>query len=231
MKKYIGKELENFSIATLWRKYTLSKVSDYYRDKKVLEIGPGVGSFSELIAKKCKSLTMVEPDYEFCSILKKKLKNNKKIIKIINGRSDNVRGKFDTIVHFQVLEHIKQDNKEITKNLNLLNENGYMLICVPSFMSLYSSFDRAIGHFKRYEKKDFDNFKLGNSRIIKMFYLDSCGYLVYSFFKLFLNSSEPKKFMIFIWDKFFIPISFLLDFFLRYSIGKNLIVVIQKKSY
>ena len=231
MTKYIGEELENFTIATFWRKYVLSKVWSYYQDKKVVEIGSGVGSFSKIISRKCKSLTLVEPDSEFCDSLEEKFKNNKKIVKIINGTSDDVREKFDTIVHFQVLEHIKNDNKEIINNLNLLNENGHLLICVPSFMSLYSSFDKMIGHFKRYEKKDFLDFKLGNSKIIKMFYVDSCGYLAYSFFKLFINSSNPKKFMIFIWDKFFIPISFFLDFFLRYKIGKNLIVIIQKKSF
>ena len=49
MTKYIGEELENFSIATFWRKYVLSKVWSYYQDKKVVEIGSGVGSFSKII--------------------------------------------------------------------------------------------------------------------------------------------------------------------------------------
>ena len=39
-------------------------------------------------------------------------------------------------------------------------------------MSLYSKFDKSIGHFRRYEKKDFEKFNLGNSKIVKMFYID-----------------------------------------------------------
>ena len=61
-----------------------------------------------------------------------------------------------------------------------------------------------------------------------MFYLDSSGYLIYRLFKLFLNSLNPKKFMVYIWDKIFIPISFVLDKFLNDKFGKNLVVIVKK---
>jgi hypothetical protein len=127
-----------------------------------------------------------------------------------------------------VLEHIENDQEEISRNLNLLNKDGYLLICVPSFMSLYSNFDKSIGHYRRYIKKDFLLFNLQESKIEKMFYLDSSGYLIYRIFKLFLNSSNPKKFMVYIWDKIFIPISFVLDKFLNDKFGKNLVVIVKK---
>ena len=227
--KYIGEELENFSIATFWRKYTLSKVDKFLKDKKVLEVGAGTGSFSELIINKCESLTILEPDDNFFEFLKKKFYGYKNV-KVVHGTIDNLNEKYDAIIHFQVLEHIKDDNSEILKNLSLLKNCGYLLICVPSFMSLYSKFDKSIGHYKRYIKKDFLEFNLGNSKIKKMFYIDSVGYFIYRLFKIFIDSEKPNKFMIFIWDKFFIPVSYLFDKLIFYKIGKNLIVIIKKSE-
>lgn len=229
--KYIGQELENFNYASYWRKYTLNKVKRYLSNKNVLEVGSGIGSFSEILLKHVDKLTLVEPDEEFCNLLQKKFKDSPKVEQIHNGTVSKIKDKkFDTIIHFHVLEHIEDDNTEILKNLDLLNDDGYLIICVPSFMSLYSKFDKAVGHHKRYTKEDFLKFDLKKNKIIKMFYLDSSGYIIYRLFKFFLNSEYPNKYMILIWDKIFIPISILLDWILRYKIGKNLISIIQKKN-
>ncbi len=226
---YIGKELENFSVASLWRNYVMSHFKKYYESKNVLEVGSGVGSFSELVIKDVNELTILEPDQNFCNFLIDKFKDQKKIKKIINGTSHDLNAeKFDVILHLQVLEHLQDDNEEILRNLNMLKKGGHLLICVPSFMSLYSKFDESIGHYRRYVKDDFLKFNLNNSTITKMFYIDSAGYIIYRLFSIFLNSSNPKKFMVYVWDKFFIPISFFLDKILFNKIGKNLIVIIKK---
>ncbi len=230
--KYIGQELENFNHASFWRKYTLSKVRCFIKNKNVLEVGSGIGSFSEILLKYVDQLTLVEPDEDYTKLLEKKFKNNSKIKKIHNGTVSKITDeKFDVIIHFQVLEHIKEDNKEILKNLELLKNDGHLIICVPSFMSLYSKFDKSVGHHKRYIKEDFYKFDLKKNQIIKMMYIDSSGYIIYKLFKFFLNSEYPNKYMIIIWDKIFIPISIILDWILNYKIGKNLISIIQKRDY
>ena len=229
--KYIGEELENFKLATFWRKYTLSFFKQHLKNKKVAEVGSGVGSFSEIAVEYCSELNLIEPDKEFAEYLKHKFKNNSKINKIVNGTSKDLENqKFDAILHLQVLEHIVNDQKEIDDNLNLLNNKGKLLIIVPAFMSLYSNFDKAIGHVKRYEKKDFNNFELKKSKIIKMIYIDSCGYLLYKLFKLIINRDQPSKWSIIVWDKIFIPLSKIFDFIFRYKFGKNLIIIIEKND-
>ena len=96
---YVGKELDNFSVARLWRKYVIYSLKKYFKDKKVLEVGSGIGSFSELIIKDAKSLTMLEPDKNFSLYLKKKFKDNNKVIEIINGTTENIKAnKYDAII-------------------------------------------------------------------------------------------------------------------------------------
>ena len=64
----------------------------------------------------------------------------------------------------------------------------------------------------------------------KKFFIDSFGYLLYFLNKVvFSKEVYPPKLKIFIWDKIFIPITYIIDFFSFYKLGKNIVFIIQKK--
>jgi hypothetical protein len=52
-----------------------------------------------------------------------------------------------------VIEHIEDSTAELRRAVDLLAPGGHLLILVPAFNYLYSPFDKAIGHFRRYDKK------------------------------------------------------------------------------
>ena len=75
-----------------------------------------------------------------------------------------------------------------------------------------------------------ENLNLKNSRILKNFFIDSFGQLLYFLNKImFSKEIYPSKMKIQIWDKLFVPITYLADFITFYKFGKNIICVIQKK--
>jgi len=128
-----------------------------------------------------------------------------------------------------VLEHIKNDKKEINISLSKLNKKGYLVILVPAHNELYTKFDKEIGHFRRYKINFFKKLKLKNSKIIKLQYLDCLGYFLYYLNKMFYKDEVyPSESKIFIWDKFFTPLTFFLDKFLNYKFGKNILCIIKK---
>ena len=48
---------------------------------------------------------------------------------------------------------------------------------VPAFQYLYSNYDKSIGHFRRYQKKRFEDLAKKNKwKIEKMIYFDSIGF-------------------------------------------------------
>ena len=57
-----------------------------------------------------------------------------------------------------VLEHIEDDKKEINRALEQLKPGGNIIFFVPAYQFLYSDFDKAIGHVKRYNKHFFLSF-------------------------------------------------------------------------
>ena len=111
----------------------------------------------------------------------------------------------------------------------MIHKDGYLIILVPAHNKLYSNLDKAVGHYRRYEKSFFEKLIIPNGKIIKLNYLDTLGYFLYFFNKiLFKKEVYPSKFKIFIWDKIITPLTIFLDFILRDKFGKNLLCVIKK---
>jgi len=224
---YPGKELEIFDKAVLWRKYIYFLVKKYIKND-LLEVGAGIGSFTENYKNNLKNITLTELDKQNIKRLKKRFKGSK--IKIKAELTSKLNGKFNSILYMNVLEHIKNDKKEINISLSKLNKKGYLIILVPAHNELYTKFDKEIGHFRRYKVNFFKKLKFKDAKIVKLQYLDCLGYFLYYLNKIFYkNEIYPSKTKIFIWDKFFTPLTFFFDRFLNYRFGKNVLCIIEKK--
>jgi len=231
MKKinnYEGWELKYFDNSKNFREYQYQLIKEYIK-KITAEVGPGNGASIKDYIHKCEQLNLFEPDRNLYLNLKKNYFNNKKV-KIYNKLLNVSKKKYQTILYLDVLEHIENDKAEILKAYNLLEKKGYLVINVPAFQILYSIFDKDIGHFKRYRKKDFykiaKKFKI---QIVKIKYYDSIGFLLSLVSKIFLNNYKKNfKQKIKIWN-FLILLSKILDKIIFHSFGKSLLVVIEKK--
>ena len=132
-------------------------------------------------------------------------------------------------MYLNVLEHIEKDKEEIKTAISRLNSKGHLIILVPAHNRLYSKFDEAVGHFKRYEINFFKNLSLENCKIKKVIYLDAMGYFLYYLNKIFFSKEiYPSKLKIFIWDKIFTPLTFILDKLLLNKFGKNILYIVKK---
>ena len=225
---YPGKELEIFDKAHFWRNYTYLLIKKFI-GKKILEVGAGIGSFTKIYIKEKSDITLSEIDSFNYETLKKNF-NSQKNVKVENKLIQQFDETFDTIFYISVLEHIENDTKEITDAIEKLEDKGHLIICVPAHNYMYSNFDKEIGHFRRYEMNFFDTLNLKNVNIKKKFFIDSFGHLLYFLNKLlFSKETYPSKLKVFIWDKIFIPITYIIDFLSFYKFGKNIICIIQKE--
>ena len=224
--KYPGLELDNFDKAHIWRKYIYYLIKKYMHGN-VLEVGAGIGSFTKLYENDYENILLSEGDEDFCNLLNNKFRN-KGNIRITNKFIKEVDRKFETIIYLNVLEHIENDLEEIKMAYNKLEKNGHLIILVPAHQKIYSKFDKAVGHFRRYEI-DFFKDQLSKFNLIKLIQLDCCGYLLYYINNLiFKKDVYPSKLKIFIWDKIFTPLTIILDFLINYKFGKNILCIIRK---
>ena len=200
--QYPGDELEIFDKATIWRKYIHLKTKKYFKNK-FLEIGAGIGSFTENYQANFNEVLISDLDDQNNQILQKKF-GELKNIKITNKKITEINGTFNTIVYLNVLEHIKEDKNEIAEAAKKLNDGGFLIILVPAHQKLYSKFDKAIGHHKRYEIEFFKDNSFKNLKIRKLIFLDFFGYFLYFFNNFFFKKDVyPSKLKVILWDKVF----------------------------
>ena len=123
-----------------------------------------------------------------------------------------INNKFDTIIYFDVLEHIKNDIKEVSIASKKVKKNKYLIFNVPAYQSLYSSFDKSVGHYKRYNKKDFLKIsKKTGLKIEKLIYYDSIGFLFLILNRIFSLKQSNLKNKLYLWN-LLIPYQDLLIF-------------------
>ena len=226
-EKYPGLELERFNKANLWIKYIIFKIMRFLKDD-MLEVGAGLGSFTKGYMKNFHSITLTDTDEDNLNLLKKNFIHNQNI-NIIKSSIKDIEKKFNTIIYFNVLEHIKDDISEIKSALEKLNKGGHLIILVPAHQKMYSKFDKAIGHYKRYDIDFFKKNRFENSKIIKLHFLDFFGYLLYYLNKIFFKEETyPTNLKIFIWDKIFTPFTIVIDYLTGYKFGKNILCIYQK---
>jgi len=99
------------------------------KNDKILEIGCSSGfMLKNLIKKNYKHCYGIEPSGVFSQFLKKeKIQTFKHLEEI-----EKTGLKFDTIIHFFVLEHIQKPELFLKKQLSLLNKNGKIIFEIPN---------------------------------------------------------------------------------------------------
>lgn len=225
-KDYEGWELKFFDNSKNFRFYQLELMKKYLNGR-LAEVGPGNGANLFHYINEPTKIDLFEPSKKHYLSLKKKFKRYKKIKfynKFFSGKK-----KYNTILYLDVIEHIKEDKKEIMKALNLLKKGGNLIINVPAFSYLYSNFDKDVGHYRRYSKSDFKKVLEGlNFQEANFIYFDSIGFFLSLLSKFFI-SNYKKNFdkKIKFWNSM-IWISRIIDFVSLRCFGKSLLVIIKK---
>ena len=230
---YEGNELEIFSQAHNWRAYWSSHIRDFL-GLNILEVGAGIGSVSNLlITGSILHWTALEPDPELAkqlqSTLQSKIDQGVASVFCTTLSEIDPAQKYSSIIYIDVLEHIEFDEQELILASSHLEEGGKLIILVPAYQFLFSEFDQAIGHYRRYSKKVLEARIPKDLVIKKSIYLDSVGLFASLINRFFLKSSSPTLKQIQFWDKRIIPLSKLFDRVIHYKMGKSLIVITQKK--
>ncbi|MBE9166029.1 class I SAM-dependent methyltransferase [Pleurocapsales cyanobacterium LEGE 06147] len=230
---YIGSELKLFREAYNWKAYWSSLIRAYI-GAEVLEVGAGIGGTTEVLCKgDRKRWVCLEPDPMLasilnCSIIKDYLSEccEVKIGTLLDLDREDM---FNSIIYIDVLEHIKNDRAETRLAASHLRDGGFLIVLVPSHQWLFTPFDRAIGHYRRYNKKMLSAIIPETVECVSLRYLDSIGLLASLGNRLILKSKMPSRKQILFWDRVMVPLSRKLDPLFQYSLGKSLLGIWRKQ--
>jgi SAM-dependent methyltransferase len=229
---YVGSELDLFACATTWKSYVRSQLRSYLSGD-ILEVGAGIGAATATFNDGTqRRWVCLEPDRALAQRIKSGISPALTNCEVIVGTVSDLGPKelFDGILYMDVLEHIEADAAELAHAAGHLKPNGILAILSPALPWLFTPFDAAIGHYRRYTKNSLRSIAPQGLREAKCIYLDSAGFLASLGNKLFLRAPIPSKAQIHFWDRFMVPISRFADRALGYAIGRSILIIWRKDA-
>jgi hypothetical protein len=228
--RYTGDELAIFAHAHNWKDYWSSQLAPFVKGD-VLEVGAGIGSnTTQLRHLSTGRWLCLEPDGVLLSELQEKVSPRLPLpVEAVCGTVSSLLEDqlFDTALYIDVLEHIPDDVTEVAAVATHIRSSGHIIVLSPAHQLLYSPFDRAIGHQRRYNRALLLRCTPPNAQPILVSYLDSAGYCLSLANRMVLRQSSPTLKQILFWDNYILPVSRFIDPLLGFRLGKSILGVWQ----
>jgi SAM-dependent methyltransferase len=230
--EYIGSELDLFAEATHWRAYWQRQVTPFL-GRRILEVGAGIGTVTrDLCGPEIEHWVALEPDPAMAAGLAEDAGAGRlpAVCETRCGTTGDLASgeRFDTALYIDVLEHIEDDRAEVARVCGHLVPGGCLIVLVPAHQALYTPFDAAIGHFRRYGMKRLLAVAAEATVPRCVRYLDSVGLLASLGNRLLLRTAHPSRSQIQLWDRWMVGLSRRLDPLFGYRCGKSILAVWQK---
>ncbi len=228
----IIKDLEVMYNARNYRKWIFDNIKDFVGER-IVEIGGGIGSFSEFFLNK--ELLIILDIHDGCiEYLKKKFDGKKNIFIKKYDISKSIdsfilKNKPDTIICINVLEHIKNDVEAVHNMFRLLRNEGIVVIYVPAYNWLYGDIDRLVGHYRRYSKNSIKRlFEEAGFKTIKIKYMNSIGILGWFINNRLLRRREESLRQVLFYDKYIIPFVKKIEGKISVPFGLSILAIAKK---
>ena len=224
---YVGSELQLFAAAHNWKSYWSRRIRRFVAGD-VLEVGAGIGSNTGFLDPNGNGRWVcLEPDSRLIAQMTKLLEQTTahRSYEIVCGtlRSLDQNQKFDTIVYIDVLEHIENARQELGAAASHLRPGGRIIVLSPAHQWLFTPFDAAVGHFRRYNRAMFRSISPVGVRIEQLIYLNSVGLVLSIANRLLLRQPMPTKAQAGFWNQCVVPLSRVLDRCLFNSVENSIV--------
>jgi len=147
--------------------------------KKILSVGVGTGEDLPTLSK-LGSVYAIDIDAQALAMVPDHVVVEKKLADACNLPYPD--GFFDMVAAFDVMEHVADDQKMVDEIYRVLKPGGSYIFTVPAFNFLFSAHDRALHHYRRYNKK----------MVKKLFTNFTCTTLGYWLFFMFVPASIAR---------------------------------------
>lgn len=145
--------LKNYLYNYLVRRHAVRKSLGNTEGEKILEVGSGISPMTEAGV----DTRVVYSDVSLPSLL---------ILKRAGGAGEHVAadglrlpfraGSFSTVVCSEVLEHMENDVQALQEIARILRPGGTLVITFPHRKAYFSSDDRFVHHYRRYEREGME---------------------------------------------------------------------------
>jgi SAM-dependent methyltransferase len=197
--------------------------------RRVLEIGAGIGNLSAFLLDRDR-LVLTDTALDYLARLRARFAGHPNVgvahLYLPDDHAALAGERFDTIICLNVLEHVQDDHRSLVVMRELLEpgEGGRLVLLVPALSALYGTLDEALGHHRRYGRRDLSaKFAAAGLRVRHLEYFNLAGipgwWLTGRVLRRRLIPSGSLK----LYDAL-VPL-FRLERFLPWRIGQSLIAI------
>jgi SAM-dependent methyltransferase len=213
-----------------YRRYQFDLIAPHC-GASVLEVGAGLGEFSAQFSG-LRRLVVTDVDPDAVAVMEKRFAGDARIADEIEARQFDLDGgdrldrPVDSAVAINVLEHFEDDAAVLASLARSVVAGGTVVLWVPGYQSLFSEFDRKVGHFRRYTpatlRDAIQRAGLGCERVRPVNLL---GGLAWWTAMRLGRAQTPNTGAVGVYDRFIVPATRVLDRVLPVPFGQSVIAV------
>lgn len=227
---YSGTELDAMAEAANYCCWILRYFAPYL-GKRVVEIGAGTGTFSELLLKseRTDELVLFEAAHNLFPLLRERFAGRRVSLHCGPFDLSQLAGPADSVVLVNVLEHVADDRELLSQIYQALRPGGSLLLFVPALEWNYGSLDKAFEHHRRYSKRGLKReIRTAGFHIERVRYVNMMGIASWFFAGKVLRQTTLKPAQVRWYDRWIIPWSFRLERMCEPPLGQSLLAIAVK---
>lgn len=132
-------------------RWWIERVAPPKADDVLLDCGAGTGRFALEMQERCRVLVL-DDHAEALELLRKRFREEQ-VIALTGDSVPLPDASLDYVTALDVLEHVPDDAAVVRGFHRLLKRGGVAVVTVPASMALWSDWDEALHHFRRYNRR------------------------------------------------------------------------------
>jgi SAM-dependent methyltransferase len=228
----MASDLEVMAQANNYRNWMYRRIEPFV-GRRILEVGAGIGNFTQLLLDR--ELVVPTDISQICLTrlderIGDRLSVRPKLLDLGDPSDEDWAAyRFDTIICMNVLEHVEDDVRALRFMHSTLVAGGRAVILVPAFMFLHGTIDRAIGHYRRYTRKDLlPRMRAAGFEVERAFYMNVVGMAGWFWNNRIRKITEEDSAQIGLFDNYIAPWAERVERAVPPPFGLSLIAVGRK---
>lgn len=227
------RELETMSLAVNYHRWTYD-VARPFLGQRVLEVGGGLGSFTQLLLDRERVVT-IDNDPDCTAHLRNRFDSQGHVgvldADILDpALSEALQAeRLDTAVCINVLEHIEDDYAALRGIYRTLQPGGQLILLVPAHPQLYGTLDEVVGHFRRYTRAEGrEKLCAAGFTPLRCHYFNSVGAAGRYVIGRVRQQQETGQSQVRFYDRYVVPLLARAENVVTPPFGQSLVVVGRK---